>query len=385
MPRRSHKVAKTGFFHMIQTLTISNFRNHVASRVHTGGAKTIIITGPNGSGKTSILEAISTLSAGSGLRSAKMDEILTLPAASRHPSAGGELPPSGFGVVAQLQNETQLSVSWNAGETHRRARADGDNIPLSSLSEHLRMIWITPREDRIFMDDKSDRRQFFDRLVSAFDPKHSGRTARLSKLLSERAHILKSRCSASESGWLCAIEKQIAEVAVAVAAARVKYVGEINFFLSDAGYKTSIKGRLEQAFSTGKFASEIEHEYIKYLSNERPLVHDKMTIDGAHKSDFYMHNESLNMDVSMTSTGQQKSALITLVVAHAKLIAARTGAVPLILLDEAAAHLDLDARKNLFDALSETGAQVWATGIDASLFDGIDGAKFIACENGTII
>jgi DNA replication and repair protein RecF len=358
---------------MIKTLTITNFRNHESYRIHADNARAIIITGPNGSGKTSIIEAISCLSAGTGLRGATMNEILRIEAID------------GFGVVANIADETEISVSWSVGDTYRRAVVDGDKIALSDLSAYLRMIWITPKEDRVFLDEKSDRRAFFDRLIAAFDPVHSGRTMKLSKLLSERSFALKNGAA---SEWLGGIEKQIAETAVSVAAARVKYVAEVNYFLSQepkaksqepkaVEYIVRLSGWLEDKLTSGMLASDVERQYLEYIGRERNLVGDKMTIDGAHRSDFSMFNKSLNMDVSMTSTGQQKSALMALVVAHAKLLRAVKNVSPLILLDEAVAHLDDVARKNLFDALDATDAQVWCTGIDKELFGGIDGAMFI--------
>ncbi|MCL2369316.1 MAG: AAA family ATPase [Alphaproteobacteria bacterium] len=359
---------------MINQLTITNFRNYMQSRIKTGAAKNIIITGPNGSGKTSVLEAISLLSAGTNLRSAKMDEILNIGIKDKG------LGSSGFGVVADLEDETELSVSWNVGDSFRRAMADGDKIPLSDLSKYIRMVWITPREDRLFVEDKSERRTFFDRLVSAFDTNHSGRTARLSKLLSERAAALKIGAS---NEWLTGIEKQIASASISIAAARVSYVNELNYFLNN-DYSISIVGILENQLQNGALASDAEFQYLSYIGAERSLVHDKQTIDGVQKSDFTMLNNALNMDVKMTSTGQQKSALLALTVAHAKLINTKTGARPLILLDEAAAHLDANARKNLFDELASANAQVWSTGIDRELFTDIPDSVFIECENGMV-
>ena len=372
---------------MISTLTISNFRNHESSRIKTGGAKAIIITGPNGSGKTSILEAISTLSAGQGLRGAHVSEMLRI---SKTQGIGHTAYGASFGVVSELENGTNLSVSWSAGDTYRRAGIDGDHAPLSDLGRHLRLVWLTPKEDRLFYEGASDRRAFFDRMSTSFDPAHSGRVHRLAKLLSERAFALKSRAG---DEWLGAIEKQLAETAVAVAAARVKYAGEINYFLrrnenEDARcpmhYAVTISGLLEQQLSDGQSAMDTEKSYLEYLSRERALVHDKMTIDGAHKSDMTLFNKTLDMNVAMTSTGQQKAALLALIIAHAKLLQAKISAPPVILLDEAVAHLDSGARENLFAELRAAGSQIWATGIEAALFDGIGDAVFVACENGKI-
>jgi DNA replication and repair protein RecF len=145
-----------------------------------------------------------------------------------------------------------------------------------------------------------------------------------------------------------------------------------------------ISGLLEQKLASGALAADIEREYLEYLGRERVLSGEKMTIDGAHKSDMTMFNQALEMNVAMTSTGQQKSALLALIIAHAKLVAAKTAARPVILLDEAVAHLDSAARAHLFSELSAASSQVWATGIDPALFDGTQDAIFISCENGKI-
>ena len=356
---------------MISILTLSDFRNHESTRIKTGFAGPVVITGPNGSGKTSIIEAISMFASVGTLRGAGVSEIARI---------GGT---KGFGVVAELRDGTQLSVSWSDGDALRRARIDGDSAALSELSRHLRMVWVTPREDRLFVDAAVDRRIFFDRLCASFDPAHSGRVVRLSKLLSQRAFALKNGAG---DEWLRPIEKQLAETAVAVAAARVKYIGEINWFLSEdsADYTTTITGLLEEKLSLEGFAVDIEREYAEYLSRERALTGDKMTIDGPQRTDFGMFNRALYMPVAQTSTGQQKSALFSLVLAHACLVRAKTGCTPLILLDEAAAHLDADARTVLFKGLAKAKAQVWATGIDPILFEGVADAVFIGCQNGKI-
>ena len=127
-----------------------------------------------------------------------------------------------------------------------------------------------------------------------------------------------------------------------------------------------------------------EQKYFEYLQNNRELIGDKMIIDGVHKSDFGVFNKKLNLPVAITSTGQQKSVLVDLILAHAKLIHIKTGQKPLILLDEAAAHLDDNARAKLFNDLNESDAQVWATGLDVNIFKNIPRAIFVACQNGTI-
>lgn len=352
---------------MINTLTLSDFRNHTATRINTMGRGNIIITGPNGAGKTAVLEAISMLSGDRGMRGADMRDI------ARFNSSGN------FSVFATLADETDISIIFNSGDTNRRARIDGDNAPLSELGKHLRIVWLTPREDRLFVDGAAERRAFFDRLAGAFDTSHTGRVARLSKLLSERAFALKS---GADKHWLDALDIQISGAAVAVATSRIQYAGQLNYFLTRCA--VSVTGKIEQMLIDGVSPGDTERAYLDYLQNNRELVGDKMILDGPHKSDFGVFNNELQLPAYLTSTGQQKITILDLILAHAKLIHIKTKNRPLILLDEAAAHLDSGARAKLFTELAQADAQVWATGIDCNIFQDIPNAVFVTCENGQI-
>lgn len=352
---------------MIETITLYNFRNHAVARIKTYGRHNVIITGPNGAGKTAVLEAVSMLSGDRGLRGAAMTDI------ARFNGDGS------FSVAAQLNDETELSVYFTSSDSNRRAKIDGDNAPLGNLGSILRMVWLTPREDRLFVDSASDRRMFFDRLAASFDTAHAGRVARLSKLLSERAFALKN---GKDKNWLDALDAQIAGTSIAIAATRIQYAGELNYFLTDCA--VTVSGIVEKMLIDGLTASEAERQYLDYLCNTRELIGDKMILDGPHKSDFGVFNKILNLPASLTSTGQQKTVLLDLILAHAKLIRTKTNRRPLILLDEAAAHLDSDARTRLFKILGEADAQVWATGLDPDVFKDVPDAVFVACKNGEI-
>ena len=284
----------------------------------------------------------------------------------------------GFSVFATLDDDTDVCVYFNAGDVNRRARIDNENVPLAKLAQYLRIVWITPREDRIFVDSASDRRAFFDRLATGFDVSHSGRVAHHAKLMSERAGAIKN---GANGHWLDALDTQIAATAVAVAAARIQYAGEINYFLQDSA--VSVDGMVESMIMATN-AADAERAYLGYLKTNRDLVNDKMVIDGVNKSDFGVFNKALNLPAYLTSTGQQKTLLLNLILAHAKLIFTKTGATPIILLDEAVAHLDTDARARLFEQLADAHAQVWATGLDASVFNNIPNSTFVTCKDGTI-
>ena len=182
--------------------------------------------------------------------------------------------------------------------------------------------------------------------------------------------------------WVDALDDQIAATATAIADARIKYAGELNYFLENCA--VSVSGMLEQMFIDRRSAGDVERAYREYLGTAREIVGDKMVIDGVHKSDFGVFNKTLNLPAHLTSTGQQKTVLMELILAHAKLLHTRTNKRPFILLDEAAAHLDADARDKLFAALGESDAQVWATGLDKAAFDGVPDAVFVSCTNGEI-
>lgn len=352
---------------MIKSISLTDFRNHNICRVTTHGRRNVIIIGPNGAGKTAILEAVSMLSGERGLRGAAMGEI------ARFDGDGG------FSVFANLYDDTELAITFSNTDTNRRARIDGENSALSDLAKHIRIVWLTPKEDRLFVEGAAERRAFFDRLAAGFDPTHAGRIARFSKLMSERAFALKT---GNDTYWLDALDTQIAGTAVAVAVARIQYAGELNYFLKSCA--VSVDGMIEKMLINGMSAGDAERSYLEYLKQNRTIINDKMVIDGPHKSDFGVFNHKLKLPAHLTSTGQQKTALVDLILAHAKLIHTKTGKKPLILLDEAAAHLDENARENLFQELGAADAQVWATGLDINVFKNVPDAVFVTCADGQI-
>ncbi len=352
---------------MIETLTLTDFRNHTISRIETHGAKNIIIIGENGAGKTAILEAISMLSGDRGMRGADMTDI------ARFSGNGG------FSVFGTTFDDDDICVYFNAGDNNRHAKINNELATLGDLGKMMNIVWISPKEDRLFVDSAADRRTFFDHLASNFDSNHSGRSAKFSKILTERAFALKN---GADKIWLNALDDQLAAVAVAVAASRVQYAGNVNYFLKH--FSVSVDGMLEKKIINGMPAAAVEREYRDYLLQNRELVADKMILDGPHKSDFSMFNNELNLPVKLTSTGQQKSALFNLILAHANLLHTKTKHDCIVLLDEAAAHLDASARTKIFSALNEMHVQIWATGLDKNSFQDVPNAIIVACQDGKI-
>lgn len=338
---------------MITRLTLTNFRSHNTFRLDTEG-KNVVITGNNGSGKTNVLESVSLLNGGTGLRHALSGDL-------------ARFGTDNYGVAAELSNGTDISVYWNTIFGHRKAKVNGDAVALSELSKHICIVWITPAEDQLFLTRPHHRRAFLDNLVTGFDARHTGRTARLAKLLSERAFAIKT---GRDNNWLDLIDTNITETASAVADARTRYAAELNHFF-DCG-EMSLSGILESKIINGEKAGDFENTYRNYLFENRTLSGDKMTIDGPHKSDFSVLNKTLGLTADKTSSGQQKLLLNRLVIANAKLLYAKNPETPLlILLDEADSHLDKNARQELFGALSKTNAQIWMTGTDSAIFSAV--------------
>jgi DNA replication and repair protein RecF len=342
---------------MITSLTLTNFRNHETLRIRAAGG--VALSGPNGAGKTNALEAISLLSGSPGLRRAASADLARFGA-------------NEYAVAALLAGGTEVCVYW-AGAGHRRAKINGCFTPLSDLAGVLGIVWLTPAEDLLFASAPSHRRAFLDNLVSGFDARHAARAARLSKLLAERAYALKN---GSDGLWLDQIENNIALTASAVADARVRYASELNHFF--AAGEIMLSGMLEQKIMNGEKAGDFEDFYRKYLSENRFLSADKMTIDGPHRSDFAAMNRALSLPADKTSSGQMKLILIELVIANARLLNQKNPDKPLlILLDEADSHLDESARARLFGELGKVGAQIWLTGTNSSAFADAPGIEII--------
>lgn len=350
----------------IETITLSNYRNHSNYRIKTENLNNIVIVGENGTGKTNILEAISLFSAGSGMRHSTLSEIQKI----------NETTP--FGVNIGLNDGTIISTGLNNKLDKKIIMIDKETSSLTELLKYLRLVWISPKEDRIFCDLASDRRGFFDNLISSFEPAHSGRLSRLTKLLSERANALKMNAN---DLWLSEIENHLAPTAVAIAYSRVSYASNLNYFLmeeSGFGQNTiTMIGDMETDINAGKSMSEIESLYRKYLSENRFLINEKQTINGPHKSDISVFSVKYDKPAYMCSTGQQKMILLALILSHAKMIKIKTSQSPIILLDEIVAHLDSKTRNLLYSELEKLETQIWMTGTDKTLFENLNNSLIV--------
>jgi DNA replication and repair protein RecF len=371
-------------------LTLTNFRSYRAATV-TPKARLVTLTGPNGAGKTNMLEAISFFSPGRGLRRAQLDEVAFTEgdvepdetADHRPSSAPSSLSsPLSWAVSAEVEGALGLATLGTGIEPGSSGDAPSrkyriDREPVSSataFADHLRVVWLIPSMDGLFLGPASERRRFLDRLVLAVDATHGSRVSALERALRSRNRLLESR--APDAHWLDAAEHETAEIAVAVAAARGETVRRLAGALAarreaQFGFPSAaiaLDGWMEAMVLTHP-AVEVEDRYRAMLKGNRARdAASGRTLEGPHLTDLVVHYREKGIAASSASTGEQKALLIGLVLAHAALVSDMTGTAPLILLDEVVAHLDPDRRAALFDALDRLGTQVWMTGADPAAF-----------------
>jgi DNA replication and repair protein RecF len=372
----------------IRRLTLTNFRSYHAAQVSLEHPGPVVLTGANGAGKTNLIEAISLLAPGRGLRRASMDELAFSEgdgawAVSADIEGMLGLGTMGTGIDPPTGEDTAPS---------RKCRVDRETVgSAAAFADHLRVVWLTPAMDPLFNGPASERRRFLDRLVLAVDAQHSSRVAALERSLRSRNRLLEE--AHSDPQWLDAVEHETAEVAVAVAAARAETVNRLSGALIAARDQApefphaeiALDGWMEKLLPT-QSAIEIEDRYRSLLKDNRARdAAAGRTLDGPHLSDFAVTHAGKGIPASEASTGEQKALLIRLVLAHARLIKQMTGFAPLLLLDEVVAHLDPARRAALYDALSGLGAQVWMTGADPAAFGGIVGrAQVLEVRNGGV-
>lgn len=372
----------------IRRLTLSNFRSYHAAQIELGQAGPVVLTGANGAGKTNLIEAISMLAPGRGLRRATMEEL----AFSEGDGA--------WAVSAEIEGMLGLAtlgtgIDPPAGEDSapsRICRIDREAVSsAAAFADHLRVVWLVPAMDPLFNGPASERRRFLDRLVLAVDAQHSSRVAALERSLRSRNRLLED--APSDSHWLDAVEHETAEVAVAVAAARAETVGRLAGALAGGRDQApefplaeiALDGWIEKLLPYHS-AIEIEDRYRALLKDNRARdAAAGRTLDGPHLSDLSVSHAGKGIAASEASTGEQKALLIRLVLAHAGLIKDMTGFAPLLLLDEIIAHLDPTRRAALYDALANLGAQVWMTGADPAAFGDIVGrAQVFEVRGGAV-
>jgi DNA replication and repair protein RecF len=370
----------------ILRLRLTRFRNYHAAALETRG-DVVVLVGPNGAGKTNCLEAISLLSPGRGLRRATREDVADIRgdgswAVSAEVEGALGLATLGTGIDAP---------GSEAASSGRRCRIDREPAgSAAAFGDHLRMVWLTPSMDGLFAGPASERRRFLDRLVLAVDSDHSGRVSALERSLRSRNRLLETRNS--DDHWCAAVERETAELAVAVAAMRAQTVTRLAAALEERGTnsafpsaKIRLDGWMENALLSEP-ATAVEDRYRATLRDNRARdAAAGRTLDGPHLTDLEVTYAPKNMPAKDASTGEQKALLIGLVLAHAGLVAEMTGIVPLLLLDEVVAHLDPERRAALFGELKGLGAQVWMSGADPAAFANLGaGSEIFDVEQGRI-
>jgi DNA replication and repair protein RecF len=335
----------------------------------------VALVGENGAGKTNVLEAISLFMPGRGLRRAELSEM-----------ARNEGPGS-FAVSVTLDapyGEHRLGTGLEPqGENARASRICRiDGMPASSptvFAEYLRIVWLTPDLDALFRGAAGDRRRFLDRLVLAVDAEHGTRVNALERALRSRNRVLEE--NPDDRLWLDALEREVAELAIAVAAARRETVERLASLILETREQESpfpfammgLEGEIDALVATLP-AVDAEDRYRAILRDYRSRDRAAgRTLVGPQASDLLVRHGPKDIPANTASTGEQKALLIGLVLAHARLVASMSGIAPFVLLDEVAAHLDPRRRAGLYDALETLGGQVWMTGADPGLFQELDG------------
>jgi DNA replication and repair protein RecF len=370
----------------IHRLTLTHFRNYRAASLETRG-DVVVLVGPNGAGKTNCIEAISFLSPGRGLRRATLEDV-----ADNQGDGSWAVSAEVEGALGLATLGTGIDApGGEASVTGRRCRIDREPVTsATAFGDHLRMVWLTPSMDGLFLGPASERRRFFDRLVLAIDSEHSARVSALDRSLRSRNRLLEVRNY--DDHWCDAIERETAELAVAVAAMRGQTATKLAAMLRARGETSAfpsaqimLDGWMENALMSEP-ATSVEDGYRAILRSGR--ARDAIagrTLDGPHLTDLQVIYAPKGMPARDASTGEQKALLIGLVLAHASLVAEMTGITPLLLLDEVVAHLDPGRRMALFDELSRLGAQVWMTGADPAAFAGIGrSGEIFAVDSGQI-
>jgi DNA replication and repair protein RecF len=376
----------------VTRLALTDFRGYAAARLALE-PRPVVLTGPNGAGKTNLLEAVSFLAPGRGLRRARLREIdRRVP-----PARATALPPGAWAVAATVagpRGATEIGTGRDAqSETGERrlVRIDGDfSRTQATLSEQLCVIWLTPQMDRLFTEAASARRRFLDRLVYGFDPGHAHRVGAYEQAMRERARLLTEDRQADPS-WLSALEARMAEHGIAVAAARRETVARLDEEAASLPRGTfpaarlALEGEIEAWLDTVP-ALAAEEEFGRRLAAARRAdAAAGTTTIGPHRADLAVRHGATHMQASQCSTGEQKALLIGIVLAFAQLMARRRGEVPILLLDEVAAHLDIARRESLFAEIAAARGQAWLTGTDKGLFDGMAGvAQFLTVADAVI-
>ncbi|MGL5008516.1 MAG: DNA replication/repair protein RecF [Paracoccaceae bacterium] len=356
----------------VTDLSLSHFRSHRATRLQFDG-RPVAIVGANGAGKTNILEAVSLLSPGRGLRRAEAGEL------PRRPEA------LGWKVSAAVQGARmahEIETGAAAGEA-REVRIDGKAATQAALGRVLRVVWLVPAMDRLWIEAAEGRRRFLDRLTLSFAPDHAEAVLGYEKAMRDRNRMLKD--GVTDARWYGALEGQMATAAAAIAANRAHCVTRL----------MAAQGAAETAFPAADIAvtgpegeAVVEAAALPELwatTRARDVAAGR-TLLGPHRADLAAVYREKGVAAAQCSTGEQKALLVSLILSNARALTADLGATPVVLLDEVAAHLDAGRRAALYDEICALGCQAIMTGTEGDLFAGLGarGQMVTVVEDGGI-
>ena len=366
---------------LIRKLSVSNFRNYSKVSLEPS-QQMVVLLGNNGAGKTNLLEAISMLSPGRGLRRAQLTQLNrakidttdedNIIEAQRQWAVSVKVESNGF----QTRIGTGCATTFADGKIAKRlVKINGDIVKSQiSLNDYLTLSWLTPQMDRLFLEGSSQRRRFLDRLVFAFDALHSKRVNRYNHALRERKKLLLSWTQ--DASWLNAIENSLAEMGVAIVVTRQDLIRRLSPIIGKnmglfPSAIISMEGEVESWLEDGS-ALEVEQRFREELKKSRANGFSEYSqIPGPHRSEFNCVHSSNKMEASLCSTGEQKALLVSIVLSHAILRKKECGSAPILLLDEISAHLDKRRRSSLFELLQNLESQIWMTGTESGAFSDI--------------
>ena len=347
----------------VSRLALNDFRSYASASLAPGPGF-VLLFGDNGAGKTNLLEAVSLLTPGRGLRGAALSEMAR--------TAG----PGGFAIAAKLGEVDIGTGTLAAAPERRQVRINGAAASVNALGEWLSILWLTPAMDRLFTGSAGDRRRFLDRLVLALDPAHAHHATRYDAAMRARNKLLAEE--QADAAWLDSLELAMAEHGALIAEARTRSVAALDRRLADAPDDAFARAALSlEGWNGGDLIAS-------WRANRARDAAAGRTTEGPHRHDLAVVHRGKQIAADRCSTGEQKALLLGLVLAHAELVADRRGEPPILLLDEVAAHLDPKRRAALFERLGGRG-QVWMTATEPALFDGIGEASRFLVQPGQII
>ncbi|MBR3677266.1 MAG: DNA replication/repair protein RecF [Alphaproteobacteria bacterium] len=386
----------------VKRLTLTDFRNYKSLRLNTDIAP-IIITGENGSGKTNILEAVSFLTPGRGLRGCRLADIKRI-----RTLEDDDTPTSTSWSVAAdiLKNDEEYTIGTalqsserEDGESDDEARTytyDRRIVKINQqkitqqaeLGKYISAIWVTPQMDRLFLGGTQPRRSFLDRLVYAFDLEHAKRLANFEHLYRQWYMLIKS--GNYDARWLKSIEADMASLGVAIAAARREQIARLNTFIEQEpddifpDVRLELDGTIEKMLDA-KSALHVEDYYVENLAKQRNNVLYNDSVDGVNRTDFKVYFQKKGMPADLCSTGEQKALLISIILAQTKCQILNKGFAPILLLDEVTTHLDDKKRDALLDKIRNLNLQAWITSTEPQNFNLLRGeAQFFELADGRV-